>query len=224
MADRRRRRAGRAAACAPRCGRHRRLVVTPGQTEGRSTRSRFPPTWTPTSCGCRARRRRPWARSRTSRAAFSTGGARSCAAPRSRSGSAMRTASTITPATPVSSAAMPPSRATAAPQVDADGRYAFRTIRPVAYPGPHAAYPLQGACAGGRPPDHPDVRRRRAPERHRRPAQRHPRPPRPATALIVALARRRRPRGGRARGHASTSCSPSDRARRSLSPPITAAA
>ena len=32
--------------------------------------------------------------------------------------------------------------------------------------GPHAAYPLQGARARGRPPHDADVRRRRAPERH----------------------------------------------------------
>ena len=94
----------------------------------------------------------------------------------SRSGSATRTASTITPATPASGAAMRPSRATAAPQVDAGGRYAFRTIRPVAYPGrtPHIHFKVH--APGRRPPDHADVRGGRAPERHRRRAQRHPRP------------------------------------------------
>ena len=53
-------------------------------------------------------------------------------------------------------------------EVAADGGYRFRTIRPCCLPWSHAAHPLQGARAGCRPPDHPDVHRRRASERHRR--------------------------------------------------------
>ena len=60
-------------------------------------------------------------------------------------------------------------------QVDADGRYAFRTIRPVAYPGrtPHIHFKVH-APGVGRLTTQMYVAGERA-ECHRRPAQRHPR-------------------------------------------------
>ena len=85
-------------------------------------------------------------------------------------------------------------------QVDADGRYAFRTIRPVAYPGrtPHIHFKVHAPGVGrlttqmyvaGERQNATDgplngIRDRKARD-----------------TLIVALARGRRPRGGRAQGH-----------------------
>ena len=59
-------------------------------------------------------------------------------------------ASTAIPATPATSATTRPSKATAASQVDAAGRYAFRTIRPVAYPGrtPHIHFKVHAPGIG----------------------------------------------------------------------------
>ena len=67
-------------------------------------------------------------------------------------------------------------------KVDAGGRYAFRTIRPVAYPGrtPHIHFKVH-APGVGRLTTQMYVAGERA-ERHRRRAQRHPRPPRRARA------------------------------------------
>ena len=62
----------------------------------------------------------------------------------------MPTASTITRARPARAATTPASRATAAPAIDAAGRYAFRTIRPVAYPGrtPHIHFKVHAPGTG----------------------------------------------------------------------------
>ena len=60
--------------------------------------------------------------------------------------------------------------------LDDAGRYAFRTIRPVAYPGrtPHIHFKVHAPGRGA--PHHATLPRRRAAERHRRRAQRHSRP------------------------------------------------
>ena len=85
-------------------------------------------------------------------------------------------------------------------QVDADGRYAFRTIRPVAYPGrtPHIHFKVH-APGIGRLTTQMYVAGERQ-NATRRPPQRHPRP-QGSRHPHRRSRRSRRPRGGRAQGH-----------------------
>ena len=98
----------------------------------------------------------------SARAACSTSTAGRSTARWSRSGSAMRRASTIIRASPAASGAIQAFQGYGRMLVDADGRYSFRTLKPVAYPGraPHIHFKV--ATADGRPADQPVLHRRRA--------------------------------------------------------------
>ena len=129
----------------------------------------------------------------------------------------MRRASTIIPATPASNRHDAAFQGYGRVQVDGAGRYAFRTIRPVAYPGrtPHIHFKVH--APGDRPADHADVRRGRAPERQLTACSTASATARPARAS--SSPRGRPATSSRARSRArSTSCSPSDRAPATLSP------
>jgi protocatechuate 3,4-dioxygenase beta subunit len=81
----------------------------------------------------------------------------------------------------------------------ADGGYRFRTIKPVPYPRPHAAYPFRRPGAGQARARHPNVCRGRAGKQPRRALPLDPRPA-PARGRDRPSRARERHRGGGARG------------------------
>ena len=150
MADRRRCRAGPAPAASP-WPRPPAVIVTPGQTEGPFYPVKLPADMDadlvrvqgPSGAGRGPGHARLRAHPRPARRDRARRHGRDLAVRRAA-------ASTTTPATPATSAATPAFQGYGRTAVDAAGRYAFRTIRPVAYPGrtPHIHFKVHAPGVG----------------------------------------------------------------------------